>query len=279
MLGAYIMRHYPFLVNSVFVIVSMTMSLDGMAQKRIVPYKGYTGTVHHFGLIAGAFNTQNPNYGNYGGKRTFHDYGIGMLYDLHDYVTPQFTLEFLSSLNLITADYLETAGSRHDRQKLILPVDCRTYLGPSEDFQAYIGGGIQWNILSNSEKMNDTDIMLHDGKTIHQLSGNAVAGISILGPQKHWIHFNLGMKFHFNIAESNKKNKSISNGVDMSKDRGCVSLTSGVTIDLDKRKRASLMLNYEKLLGGGIYGEDTGGFFDNTQTFSSALVFHIGGTR
>ena len=125
--------------------------------------------------------------------------------------------------------------------------------------------------------MNNSDILFHDTKAIHQLSGNAVAGVSILGPQKYWLHFNVGMKFHYSIAGSTPQKGNY--GIDMSKDRGCVSLTSGVTIDLDKRKRASLMLNYEKLLGGGIYGEDTGGFFDNTQTFSSALVFHIGGTR
>lgn len=277
MLGAYIMRHYPFLVTTIIGIVCMTMPLDSVAQERVVPYKGYTGTVHHFGLIAGAFNTQNPNYATYGGKRTFHDYGIGVLYDLHDYVTSQFTLELISSLNLITADYLETAETNHDKQKLVLPVDCRAYIGPSEDFQVYIGCGLQWNILSNSKYMNNSDILFHDTKAIHQLSGNAVAGVSILGPQKYWLHFNVGMKFHYSIAGSTPQKGNY--GIDMSKDRGCVSLTSGVTIDLDKRKRASLMLNYEKLLGGGIYGEDTGGFFDNTQTFSSALVFHIGGTR
>ncbi|MBO4907530.1 MAG: hypothetical protein J5486_10975 [Bacteroidaceae bacterium] len=225
------------------------------------PYNGYTGTVHQFGFVAARAYVGKPSLFSSGdtqanasnsdnGSNTFKDIGLGCVYDFHYYVSKQFNYEIISSLMLSTASYYSEDTS--DELKMTLPVDIRLGVGPSEDFNLCLGSGLQWAML---------------GHDIHQLAANIFAGISLLGPQRHLIHFNTGTRLHLPIAHSNKHYTS-PNTVDMTRDKECVVLAGGVTIDLDKHKTALLMLNYEKPLAT-----------PHTQMFSLALLFHIGGSR
>lgn len=245
----------------------------------VAPYKGYTGTVHQFGFIGGFYNTNNPNYSETDDRRAFRDWGVGIAYTLHDYVTRQFTFDVISSITMITAKYLETPGHDDNKKKIIWPVDLRFALGPSEDFQAYASIGLQWGIMEKNTGTYSLRTGMADNKTIHQMSGNAAFGLSILGPQKYMVHINLGAKFHFPIAD-NDNSETESNLADISKDRGCIVLNGGITVDLDRRKFACLMLNYEYPLGtpSQTYGSKQR-FFHNTQTIAIGVIFHVGGTR
>lgn len=244
--------------------------------EKVEPYKGYTGSVHQFGFMGGAYYTANPNYTYVGATRTYRDYGLGAAYTLHDYVTRQFTFDLISSIMLTTSKALEVKGVDESKQKMILPVDCRFYLGPSEDFQVYVGTGVQWTMQNKTT--GDYDIIAGSApsKTIHQLSGNAVVGLNFFGPQKYMAHLTVGAKFHYSIADNDDGSPTDGN-TDLSKDRDGVILTGGLTIDVDRRKRACVMLGYEYPLGSA--KPDGGGFFARTQTISVGLMFHIGGTR
>lgn len=263
----------------VIITALMLYPICGLATEKEKPYKGYTGTVHQFGFIGGMYNTANPNFtGIEGDTQTFHDWGLGASYTMHDYVTKQFTFDVMTSVTLITAKYLKVKGIEDSKQKMVWPVDCRFYLGPSEDFQAYIGTGIQWNMLQKT--IGEYDIMTGTApsKTIHQLSGNTTVGLNFFGPQNYMFHLNIGAKLHYMITD-NDNIPSDGSMVDLSKDRSCVILTGGITVDVDRKKNACLMLNYEYPLGTpkSSYGDN--GFFKNTQTISIGLMFHIGGTR
>lgn len=276
-------------VVRIIVLAMLLWPLTTIAQPRSaqpkaskpMPYKGYTGTVHQFGFIGGWYATSNPNYSETSQKETYHDFGIGVVYTLHDYLTRQVAVDVLSSFNVLTAKALEHPEYSDNKKKIIWPVDVRLNVGPSEDLQAYIGAGLQWNMLQK----NTGDYLLTTGaiptKTIHQLCGNAAAGFNVFGPQNYMFHLSLGAKFHFPITD-NDNTETEAGVVDMSKDRGCMVLTGGITLDIDRRKNACVMLNYEYPLGtpkATRADGTTGGFFDNTQTFSIGLIFHIGGTR
>ena len=199
---------------------------------------------------------------------------------MHDYVTKQFTFDLITSVTVITAKTLEVKGVDDSKQKIIWPIDCRFYLGPSEDFQAYIGTGIQWNMLEKT--IGDYNIITGEApsKTIHQLSGNTTIGLNFFGPQNYMLHLNLGLKFHYTISDNDN---TVTNGniIDLTKDRNCVILNGGITIDIDRRKNACLMLNYEYPLGTpkSKYDGVSDNFFKRTQTISLGLMFNIGGTR
>ena len=264
--------------------------LCGLAAEKVKPYKGYTGTVHQFGFIGGMYNTANPNYTEAAGERrrvgerssgmtpTYHDWGLGATYTMHDYVTRQFTFDVLTSVTLITAKYLKVDGIDDSKQKMVWPVDCRFYLGPSEDFQAYIGTGVQWNMLQKTVGEYDIVTGTAPSKTIHQLSGNTAVGLNFFGPQNYMFHLNVGAKLHYTIADNDN---TLADGslVDLSKDRSCVILNGGITVDIDRKKNACVMLNYEYPLGTPKSQYASSGFFRNTQTISVGLMFHIGGTR
>lgn len=260
--------------------VALILPCGVMASEKELPYKGYTGTVHQFGFIAGLYNTGNPNYSATDATSAYHDFGIGTVYTLHDYVTRQFTFDLISSVTLVTAKSLESKDFDDRKQKFIWPVDCRFYLGPSEDFQAYIGVGMQWSMLNRNTGNYDVTTGSAPSKTIHQLSGNTAAGLNFFGPQKYMFHLNVGAKFHYPITD-NDNTKTDGTLIDLSKDRSCVILCGGVTIDIDRKKNACLMLNYEYPLGSPTsdYNGGNGSFFKRTQTISLGLMFHIGGTR
>lgn len=259
------------------IMAMMLQPIDGFTAEKEKPYKGYTGTVHQFGFIGGLYYTSNPNYPSDNRRQTFHDYGLGAVYNLHDYVSRQFTFELLSSVTVVTAKSLERTDIDDNKQKIIWPLDCRFYLGPSENFQAYIGTGLQWNMLEKTIGEYDIVSGSAPSKTIHQLSGNTAIGLNFFGPQNYMFHLNVGAKFHFPITDND--NMQSENGfIDMSKDRSCVILNGGITIDIDRKKNACLMLNYEYPLGTP-KASDATGLFSRTQTISLGLVFHIGGTR
>lgn len=257
-------------------VMLLTLHLDGSAAEREKPYKGYTGTVHQFGFVGGLYNTANPNQLTEEWTQTFHDYGLGAVYTMHDYVTRQFTVDLISSVTLITAKSLGNAGS-HNSQKMVWPIEGRCYLGPSEDFQAYIGTGLQWNMLEKT--IGDYDLIAGSApsKTIHQLNGNTAVGLSFFGPQNYMFHLNVGAKFHYTITDNNPPatDRTL---VDLSKDRSCIILNGGITIDIDKRKNACVMLNYEYPLGTPS-SPHCSGFFHRTQTIALGLMFYIGGSR
>lgn len=244
------------------------------------PYKGYTGTVHQFGFIGGLYNTYNPNYSETNSPNTFHDYGLGAVYNLHDYITRQFAFELVTSINVVTAKTIRTKNNDTQKQKIIWPVDCRFYLGPSEDIQAYIGTGLQWGIFEKATGEYNIITGMVPHKTIHQLGGNTSIGLNIFGPQNYMFHLTIGAKLHFPITDNDNVP---TNGplIDLSKDRGCIILNGGVTVDLDRKKRACIMLNYEYPLGSpkSRYSKADNSFFKRTQTISLGVMFHIGGTR
>lgn len=244
------------------------------------PYKSYTGTVHQFGFLGGIYITGNPNYTAQEGERqAFQDYGVGVVYNMHDYVTRQMTIDVLTSVTVMTAKYLETpALPDENKKKIIWPVDVRLYLGPSEDFQVYIGTGMQWNMLEKTSGEYDIISGSVTSKTIHQLSGNTAVGFNFFGPQNYMCHLNLGVKFHYLIA-NNDNSESNGSLVDLSKDRSCVILNGGLTVDIDRKKNACLMLSYEYPLGSPKSRYSSGSFWKRTQTVSLGLMFHIGGTR
>ncbi len=253
--------------------------LFGLAAEKVRPYKGYTGTVHQFGFIGGSYLTSNPNYKDIEGDvQTFHDWGLGATYTMHDYVTKQFTFDIITSVTLITAKYLKVEGIDDSKHKMVWPVDCRFYLGPSEDFQAYVGTGLQWNMFQKTTGEYDIVMGTASSKTIHQLSGNTVVGLNFFGPQNYMFHLNVGAKLHYTITDNDHTSVD-GNMIDLSKDRSCVIITGGVTIDIDRKKNACVTLNYEYPLGTpkSLHGDS--GFFKNTQTISLGLLFHIGGTR
>ena len=264
----------------VAIFVLLMLPVCCLAAEKEKPYKGYTGTVHQFGFIGGIYNTSNPNYSAEDQTQTFHDYGLGASYTMHDYVTRQFTFDFMTSVTVITAKSLEVKGVDDSKQKIIWPVDCRFYLGPSEDFQAYIGTGLQWNMFEKT--IGDYDIISGEApsKTIHQMSGNTAIGLNFFGPQNYMFHLNIGAKFHYPITD-NDNTASDGSMIDLSKDRSCVILNGGITIDIDRKKNACLMLNYEYPLGTpkSRYDGASNSFFKRTQTISLGLMFHIGGTR
>ena len=263
----------------VFMTTILMYPLCGLAVEKVKPYKGYTGTVHQFGFIGGMYNTSNPNFtGADGETQTFHDWGLGATYTMHDYVTRQFTFDVITSVTLITAKYLKVEGIDDSKQKMVWPIDCRFYLGPSEDLQAYIGTGIQWNMLQKTTGEYDIVTGTAPSKTIHQLSGNIAVGLNFFGPQNYMFHLNVGAKLHYTITD-NDNTPSDGSIVDLSKDRNCIILIGGVTIDIDRKKNACLMLNYEYPLGTPKSSYGGSGFFKNTQTISVGLMFHIGGTR
>lgn len=259
--------------------VLLLSPLYGFSAEKEKPYKGYTGTVHQFGFIGGLYYTANPNYSAVDPTQTFHDYGLGATYTMHDYVTRQFTFDLISSITLITAKSLEVKGIDDDhKQKFVWPIDCRFYLGPSEDFQAYIGTGLQWNMFNKTTGDYDPISGSSPSKTIHQLSGNTAVGLNFFGPQNYMFHLNLGAKLHYLITD-NDNTVTEGNLIDLAKDRSCVILNGGITVDIDRKKNACVMLNYEYPLGTPKSQIAESGFFHNTQTISLGLMFHIGGTR
>ena len=266
--------------TKVAIFVLLMLPVCSLAAEKGKPYIGYTGTVHQFGFIGGIYNIYNPNYSAEDQTQTYHDYGLGASYTMHDYVTKQFTFDLMTSVTVITAKSLEVEGVDDSRQKIIWPVDCRFYLGPSEDFQAYIGTGLQWNMFEKT--IGDYDIISGEvpSKAIHQLSGNTAIGLNFFGPQNYMFHLNVGAKFHYTITD-NDRTSPVAKHIDLSKDRTCIILNGGITIDIDKRKNACLMLNYEHPLGTpkSKYDGANNNFFKRTQTISLGLMFHIGGTR
>ncbi len=246
-------------------------------------YRGFTGTVHQAGAVAAMNITSVPNTE---GQQTFRDLGVGAVYDLHYYATKQIALEAITSFMYTPARYLRTAvpqGNKANPWKTILPIDGRVYLGPSEDFQMYIGAGLQWNML-----VMPNDSQPSTRRTTHQLSGNSVVGLTFLGPQRYMVHFTLGAKFHFPIInnsafKANDSQLSDLTTTDLSRDRDCVTIGGGITFDLDRHKRMAAMINYEYPLGTLPPLNDDGShdhrLAHQTQTISLGIVYHIGGTR
>lgn len=269
--------HWQFVWLAWVTTVLLIYPVIGSSTERERPYKGYTGTVHQFGFVGGLHNTANPNFSSENQTQTFHDFGLGAVYTLHDYVTRQFTFDLISSVTLVTAKSLETDNANRHKQKIIWPIDCRFYLGPSENFQAYIGTGLQWNMLEITTGNYDMIVGSAPSKTIHHLSGNTAVGLNFFGPQNYMFHLNVGAKLHYTITDNNPPTPDATL-VDLSKDRSCIILNCGITIDIDRRKNACVMLNYEYPLGTPS-SPYCSGFFKRTQTVSLGLMFYIGGTR
>ena len=272
------------------------------------PYHGYTGTVHQVGAVGALNLTAMPN-AQAGEHHTQSDLGIGAVYDFRNYVTRQLAYEFVASLMYSRASYLSLPGSDLSPYKFVLPVDGRFYAGPSEDFQMFVGAGLQWSALNlggggrpprpggpegpgmagtngtaETAGTNGTATPVQPrSNSTHQFSGNGIVGFNILGPQKHMIHFCMATKFHFPISGDALFPSDDKSVVDLSADRGCVVLMGGITLDLDRYKRASAMLNYEYPLGTHHPTRDDGStdyrLLHQTQTISLGVVFHIGGTR
>ena len=95
---------------SLLIIAFLLCPLFCFASGKEKPYKGYTGTVHQFGFIGGMYLTANPNFSAEDNTLTFHDYGLGASYTMHDYVTKQFTFDLMTSVTVITAKPLEVKG-------------------------------------------------------------------------------------------------------------------------------------------------------------------------
>ncbi len=269
------------MTRGVFLLfVALLCTSATLAGDKLKPYKGYTGTVHQFGFVGGIYNTANPNFSTDDQTQTYHDYGVGVSYTMHDYITRQFTFDLMTTVTAITAKSLEAKYYNENKQKIIWPVDCRFYLGPSEDFQVYIGTGLQWNMLQKTTGEYDIISGTAPKKTIHQLSGNTAVGLNFFGPQNYMFHINIGAKFHYPISD-NDDTETVGSLVDLTKDRSCIILSGGITIDVDRKKNACVMLNYEYPLGSpkSRYQGGSGSFWNRTQTISLGLMFQLGGTR
>lgn len=258
-----------------FILFFLFCSEFIMADEKFKPYERYTGTVHQFGFITSAHSTENANYFPGKNKKTYRDYGLGVVYNLHDYITKQFTFEVVSSFTVMTSKCLGK-----DHQKITLPLECRFCLGPSEDFQAYLGTGFQYNQFERPVSESYLWGNNQSGESVCQLSGNTIVGLNILGPQNFMLHFNIGAKFHYPITD-NDRNPFDPNEIDMANDKSCVILNGSLTLDLDKRKHACMILTYEYPLGTphSRFNEAESSFTNRTQTIALGVVFHIGGTR
>lgn len=270
-----IQRHVLMILAAAMLLIP----LYGLSAENEKPYKGYTGSVHQVGFIGGVFNTLNPNYSATQSPKNFRDLGLGATYTLHDYVTRQFTFDFMTSVTVITAKYLDISDFNDNHsQKIIWPMDCRFLLGPSEDFQAYICTGLQWCLFEKS--IGDYDILTckPPRKAVHQLSGNTGIGMNFFGPQNYMFHLNVGVKLHYPICQTDS-HASYNGVTDMTLDRGCAMTTCGITVDIDRKKKACVMLNCEYPLEKleSQYGKLS--FFNRFHTISLGIIFHIGGSR
>lgn len=261
------------------ITIIMLLPLQAKAVDKDRPYKGMTGTVHQVGFIGGIYNTVNPNCSPSDVPKSFRDFGLGATYTLHYYVTKQFAFDIISSVTVMTAKYLVDKNIKDSNcQKIVWPVDCRFFLGPSENFQAYIGTGIQWSLFEKT--VGDVDIMT--GKppraNIHQLSGNTAVGLNLFGPQNYMFHLNVGAKLHYAIAD-NDRTSYPKDFFSLGKDIDCLILTGGVTVDLDRKKSVCIILNCDYPIGNiGLKSGDTG-LFNRSHTIYLGVMFHVGGTR
>lgn len=247
-----------------------------------IPYEHAVGTVHQFGFIGGLSVMRNPNIQNEVSKRSYIDYSMGAVYNYRNYLTKQLSIESTVSITMQTAKALREVGAEKRNQKMILPVDVRISVGPSEDITLFLGTGLQWSVVTrNISEMDDISLGKLQSETAHQMSGNSTAGFSFLGPSKYSVHLSVGLKFHYPVQNCKPRVFCSKRGdIDVSCDKSSMSWTGSLTYDLDKKKRAVVMLNYElpleKELCSSLVDND---FRNKTQMLSLGLMFYLGGSR
>ena len=266
------------------VAISMRPHVLFAQENKESPYARLTGTVHQMGFMSGIMLIDNPNKGIESTKNTYTDLCLGAVYCYRNYLTPQVNVEATVSTSFQTAKYLDDYVVSGHGMKIVTPADFRLCVGPNEDFMVYIGCGLQWNVVSRSANYDEEySSNIYSNNTIHQLAGNTVAGIMLLGPSRHRIHASIGCKCHFPLSNSSIDSKCVElNIVDMARERSCVTLTGNVSYDLDKRKKSTLMFNYELPLGHNGQVDTAGstnGILTKTQMISLALMFYMGGSR
>lgn len=264
------------------------------------------------GLIGGmAFTSNPPAMQSMTGKSHFIDGNGGWCYLYHNQVSTGYAFETqFSMLWSSTAALKEEDASKC---KFIVPLDFRWFLGSMQttrplDFSAYLGLGIQYSTVWKFTKGEGHTHTYYDpwwgyyeedveGEekwdwTVNQLSANIALGFKLdfwnsevckydhLAKQYRCGHFKrhsiiLGTKFHFPVINASE---SHGEGVDLSRDKTCVSLTGALSLGLSES--CTLKFDYEYPLGGNNkYKLNDGGhatwFNTNTQSMAVTLLFRI----
>ena len=242
----------------------------------------YPFSCNMIGGFAGLFITSNPDMSAYNTKKSYLDYGGGMVYDYRYEQSENMAFEVIASGMLASCNTSHTEEGE-SKMKVTFPLEGRFYIGFSQ-LKLYFGAGLQYNFIWSLKDTNEYDGYYgynydseESGTGAHQLSGNGSVGFCILGLQSRF-HFLIGTKFHFPII-NNAEGTEYSNGskIDFSKDKTNIIATAGVTCELVKRK-SLLMLNYDYPLGNSAQTSvETNGsrsFFEqHSQSFTLNLMF------
>lgn len=238
----------------------------------------YPLSCNMLGFVGGVFLTSNPDMSGYDTRKSYTDYGGGMVYDYRKEYTKNSAFEFLMSGMLASCKTSRTEEGE-DKLKVTFPAEFRFYLGTSY-LKLYVGAGLQYNFiwsLKSTSKDYYRSSNLDSDTGAHQLSGNGSVGLCILGLSSR-VHFLVGTKFHFPII-NNAEGVEYSNGsrIDFSKDKTSIAATVGVSYDVVKRK-CVWMTNFDYPLGNSmqtsVSTEDKRNFFERkSMSLTTILLF------
>lgn len=232
------------------------------------------------GFFGGVFLTSNPDMSGYDTKKSYTDYGGGLIYDYRYEWSEAAAYEILTSCMLASCNTSHTEQGE-SKMKVTWPLETRFYLGCSQ-LKLYFGAGLQYNFIwSWRDNGNDGyygNSSQDEGTSANQLSANLGAGFCLLGLQSK-VHFLIGTKFHFPIV-NNAEGTEYSNGnkIDFSKDRESMVLTGGVSLDVSRS--CVMMANYDYPLGNSAQtsvnnGESLSFFEQHSQSITFSIMYRF----
>lgn len=269
------------------------------------------------GFNFGTSITSNPSsmQKRTGRSHYFDVNGTALLFLIHQQVSDIYSYEVQFPFPLPPLGVYSTVHSldhTEDETKIkwTFPVDVRWFLG-SEKISAFAGLGLQystvWDFISTKgdshtntyydpwwgyyyqETYHDKDDFQWKW-TANQLSANFAVGTKIglfsadaQDPRSgNWQSYKplnviLGAKFHFPIINNGEKHGDGDNYVDLSRDKTCVSLLGGISINWPG---GAFKIDYEYPLGANnkyaLYDGGHGTFFNTTsQSISATLLFKL----
>lgn len=238
----------------------------------------YPLSCNMLGFVGGIFLTSNPDMSGYDTKKSYTDFGGGMVYDYRKEFTENSAFEFLMSGMLASCKTSRTEEGE-DKLKVTFPAELRFYLGTSY-LKLYVGAGLQYNFIWSLKSTNNNHYgssNLDSDTGAHQLSGNGSVGLCILGLSSR-IHFLVGTKFHFPII-NNAEGVEYSNGskIDFSKDKTSIAATAGFSVDVVRRK-CVWMTNFDYPLGNSMQttvstGDKRNFFERKSMSLTTSLLF------
>ena len=232
------------------------------------------------GFFGGVFLTSNPDMSGYDTKKSYTDYGGGLIYDYRYEWSENAAFEILTSCMLASCSTSHTEEGE-SKMKVTWPFEGRVYLGFSQ-LKLYFGAGLQYNFIWSWKDMSNSGYYgsssLEETTGAHQLSANGGVGLCILGLQSK-VHFLVGTKFHFPII-NNAEGTEYSNGsrIDFSKDKETMALTGGISIDASRS--CVIMANYDYPLGNSgqtsvSNGESRNFFEQHSQSITFSLMYRF----